>query len=109
MKFAKITAIIRPSMLEVVEKALLKLNVPGVSVSKGKGFGDYHDFFSRDWSITHVRVEVFIGKDRADEIAEAVMNAAHTGIEGDGIVAVLPVESIYHIRRKEKCEHDVCD
>ncbi len=29
------------------------------------------------------------------------MEAAHTGREGDGIVVVLPVESVYHIRTKE--------
>lgn len=109
MEFSKITAIIRPDKLEAVEKELLRLRVPGVSVSKGKGFSDYTNFFSADWTVTNVRVEVFIGKHRADEIAAAIMNAAHTGIEGDGIVAVSPVEDIYHIRSKEKCEYDACD
>jgi len=37
-----------------------------------------------------------------------VMEAAHTGLEGDGIVAVLPVETVYHIRTKEKCDYEVC-
>ncbi len=109
MDFSKITAVIRPDKLEAVEKKLLKLGVPGVSISKGKGFGDYANFFSRDWTTTHVRIEVFIGKHRADEIAEAIMNVAHTGIEGDGLVAVSPVEDIYHIRSKEKCVYDACE
>ena len=45
---------------------------------------------------------------RADEIAVAIMEAAHTGREGDGIVAVLPVEDVYLIRTKEKCQDEVC-
>jgi len=54
-------------------------------------------------------VEVFIGQHRAEEVARAIMEAAHTGMEGDGIVAVLPVESVYHIRTRQKCEYDACE
>jgi len=109
MNFRKVTAIFRPDRLEAVEDSLRNLGVPGVSVTKIKGFGEYANFYQPDWLSTHVRIEVFISKDKADEIAEAIMEAAHTGIEGDGIVAVLPVESVYHIRTKKKCEFDVCD
>ncbi len=108
MKFRKITAIFRPDRLEAVEDVLRAHGVPGVSVTKVKGFGEYANFYETDWMCTHVRVEVFIGKLKADEIAEAIMDAAHTGVEGDGIVAVLPVEAVYHIRTKQKCEYDVC-
>jgi nitrogen regulatory protein PII len=30
------------------------------------------------------------------------MDAAHSGIEGDGIVAILPVESLYQIRMQKR-------
>ena len=36
------------------------------------------------------------------------MDAAHTGYEGDGIVAVLPVDDVYLIRTKEKYQDEVC-
>ena len=109
MEFRKVTAIIQPHTLEKVEKSLRALHVPGVSVTKVKGFGEYADFYTSDWMVSHVRVEVFIGEGRAEEIACAIMDAAHTGMEGDGIVAILPVEAVYHIRTKQKCKHDVCD
>lgn len=109
MEFRKVTAIIQPHTLEKVERALRAVNVPGVSVTKVKGFGEYADFFTSDLMVTHVRVEVFIGRDRADDVARTIMDAAHTGMEGDGIVAILPVETVYHIRTQEKCKHDVCD
>jgi len=108
MKFRKVTAIIRPERLQAVEECLKKLAVPGISVTRVKGFGEHADFFKSDWLCRHVRVEVFIGADKADEIATAIMDAAHTGDEGDGIVAVLPVDSVYHIRTKEICQYEVC-
>jgi nitrogen regulatory protein P-II 1 len=109
MDFSKVTAIIRPGALEKVEAALQALGVPGVSVTRVKGYGEYADFFTPDWMLTHVRVEVFIGQHRANAVAESIMNAAHTGMVGDGIVAISPVESVYHIRTREKCSHDACD
>jgi len=109
MNFMKLTAVIQPGALERVEQVLQKLGVPGVSVSRVKGYGEYANFYSPDWMLTHVRVEVFTGRHRAEEIAEAIMNAAYTGMPGDGIIAVSPVESVYHIRKREKCSHDVCD
>ncbi|HIP69040.1 MAG TPA: P-II family nitrogen regulator [Chromatiales bacterium] len=108
MEFRKVTAIIRPERLQAVEDILRKLNVGGVSVVKVKGFGEYANFFKSDWMCTHIQVEVFTGKTHVDEIAASIMEAAHTGIEGDGIVAVLPVESVYHIRTLEKCEKQPC-
>lgn len=108
MDFRKVIAIIPPDYLEKVEMALQTVGVPGVSVTKVKGYGEYADFYSRDWMCACVRVEVFVGLHMADEVAEAIMEAAHTGLEGDGIAAVLPVESVYHIRTKQKCLHDAC-
>jgi len=109
MDFRKVTAIIRPDVLENVEQALQTLKVPGVSVTSVKGYGEYANFYTHDWMVKHVLVEVFIGRHRAEAVAEAIMKAAHTGLDGDGIVAVLPVESVYHIRTREKCQYDACD
>lgn len=47
MEFSKITAVIRTGKLDAVEKELLKLRVPGVSISQGKGFSDNANFFLR--------------------------------------------------------------
>jgi nitrogen regulatory protein P-II 1 len=101
MEIRRVTAIIRSNALEKVEKDLQALGVPGMSVSKVKGYGEYADFFSPNWMVTHVRVEVLIGQHRVDEIVRQIMDAAHTGMEGDGIVAVSPVESVYSIRTRE--------
>ncbi len=108
MSFKKITAIIRTSVLSAVEEALKDVGVPGVSVSQIKGYGEYSDFYAKDWMVTNSRVEVFIDTECAEAVAQAIMDAAHTGLEGDGIVVITPVEKIYHIRTKEACTKKPC-
>ncbi len=108
MSFVKIVAIIRPNVLEKVEESLKEANVPGVSIVHVEGYGEYANFFRHDRMVEHIQVEVFIGKKRATEIAEKIMDVAHTGGEGDGIVAVIPVDSVYHIRTKQKCGDEAC-
>lgn len=98
MEFRKVTAIIRADALERVERKLRDMDVKGVSVTKVKGYGEYVDFYSKDWMVSHARIEIFTHASKADAIAHAIMETAHVGVEGDGIVAVLPVETVYRIR-----------
>ncbi len=108
MSFAKVTAIVRPAAAETIEARLRKAGVPGMSVSHVKGYGDYADFFRNDWMVTHVRLEVFIAEARAEEVAEIIVDSAHSGLPGDGLVAILPVASVYHIRTRRRCDQDAC-
>lgn len=102
MEFRKVTSIIQSGVLEKVEKGLQKIGVRGISVTKVKGFGEYANFYSRDWmiSVSHVRIEIFTEKAKVKAIVNAILEAAHLGIPGDGIVAVLPVEQIFRVRTK---------
>lgn len=100
MEFQNVVAIIRSGALEGVEAKLRELGVQGVSVSKVKGYGEYKNFFSSDWMVEHARIEVFTDKTRAHSVAAAITEAAHLGMSGDGIVAILPVETIIRIRSR---------
>ncbi len=102
MELKKIVAIIRSAELQKVEGRLVDMRVRGISVTKVKGFGEYANFFNPDWMVTHSRIEIFTEAARVDEIASAIMDVAHTGMEGDGIVAVLPVEKLYRVRTKSE-------
>lgn len=55
MEFSKITAIVRTTKLEEVEKRLQEIGVSGLSVSRVKGYGEYANFYSRDWMVTGSR------------------------------------------------------
>lgn len=96
--FRKVTAIVRTVVLQEVERSLRALDVPGISVTKVKGYGEYANFFTSDWIVEHARIEIFLPRDRVEPVARAIVAAAATGEPGDGIVVVLPVESIYRIR-----------
>ena len=100
MEFRKVTAIIQSTVLEKVDQALHEIGVSGFSITKVKGCGEYANFYAQDMMVSHARVEIFTSAEKAERIAAAIMNAAHTGIPGDGIVAILPVEKILHIRSK---------
>lgn len=52
MGWCKITAVVRRMVLETVEQRLQAIGVPGITVSHVKGYGEYKDFYARDWSIT---------------------------------------------------------
>lgn len=100
MEYRKITAIIRRNLLEEVERRLQDIGVRGISVTHVKGYGEYADFYSSDWNVLRARIEVFARKDRAEEIATAMLDGAHTGLPGDGVIAVLPVEKVLVVRTR---------
>ncbi|HID48782.1 MAG TPA: P-II family nitrogen regulator, partial [Chromatiales bacterium] len=104
MEFAKVIAIIRPEVCSKVEEKLKEIGVSGVSITNIKGWGEYVDFYREDWLVDHVQLEIYCTSEKAGELAEQLMEAAHTGLEGDGIVAVVPVQAVYHIRTRTRCE-----
>ncbi len=105
MEYKKINAIIRKAALEEVENQLKEIGVKGISVSTIKGYGEYANFFSHKWYVEHARIEIFAGKDYVMKIVSTIIEASHTGTKGDGIVAILPVEKLYHIRTKSEVEY----
>ena len=98
MEFQKLTAIIRRSRLKDVEDALVKCGVGGLTVTGVKGYGEYANFFSRDWKVDHVKLQVFATVDEMDDFVRAIQDAAHTGLSGDGLIAVEPVSRVVRIR-----------
>ena len=101
MEFAKVTAIIGNAMIENVELALEKAGVSGFTVTKVKGVGEWEKKFSfYNGPSPHCKIEIFTEGNRAEQIARVIMDAAHTGSVGDGLVAVLPVHKVFRIRTK---------
>lgn len=100
MDIKLIIAFIRRDKLEEVERKLQDIGVERINVSRVKGYGEYHDFFTRDWMVEEVRMEIFTRQDAADAVVAAILGAAHTGLPGDGIVAVMPTQKLYLIRTR---------
>lgn len=106
MDLSVIIAIIRRDRLENVEQGLREMGVRGITVSKVKGYGNYHNFFAQDWMVESVRLEIFTRKDKVDAIAAAIMKTAHTGSPGDGVVVAYPIEKFFNIRLRSEATPD---
>jgi nitrogen regulatory protein P-II 1 len=103
-----VIAVVRADALETVEQRLMNIGVGGLTVVKVKGLGKHANFFSRDWLSEEVKIEIVADESRIEAITRAIMDAAHTGDPGDGIVTVLPVSRFYRIRtRSEALPEDV--
>lgn len=96
MSIQKVNAIVRVSALEAIEQTLKDAGVGGLTISRVRGFGAYRNFFRGDWTHRYAQVEIFTA--RARTIADLIVDAAHTGQTGDGIVAIEPVDSLIRIR-----------
>lgn len=104
MGFKKVTAIIQWEALERVEKALEEEGTPGIGVSPVKGYGDYADFYKSPPLVRHARIEIFTDDFRVASTVKLIIDTAHTGLAGDGVVAVMPAEHLYRIRDKTEMQ-----
>ena len=98
MELKKITAIIPSHQLEDVENRLKGPDIPGITVDHVKGYGEYANFFARDWMSRYARIEIVTDEARVQRIVDTIIQVVHTGTRGDGIVHVVPVEQLYRIR-----------
>jgi len=102
MELKKVVAIVRNQVLGDVEDRLVNLRVKGISVTRVKGYGEFSAFIHPDWRFTHARIEIYTEQSMVDTIVESILDSAHVGAPGDGIVAVTPVEKLYRIRSRSK-------
>lgn len=103
MNFCKLSAIIHPDRIDLVEKKLTEIGITGFTKMNVCGLGEYRNNFSKEGTSYHVRVEIYLQESRAQDVVEGIMEVAHTGVEGDGIVVLSPVNEIYRIRTLKKC------
>lgn len=102
MNFMAITATINDLKFDAVEKQLQELGVPGMSVSETKGYGDYKNFFVRDWMGPYARIQLYVPAGDVATVISAIMEAAHSGLDSDGVIAVSPVDRLYRISDKSE-------
>lgn len=102
MSLKYVVAIIRPDVLRALEVKLGSLHVRGMTVTKVKGCGEYTDFFSKNHLTEHIKIEIFIEESRLEALTNAIMDVAHSDVPGAGIVAVMPVEKLLHVRTRSE-------
>ncbi len=99
-----VVAVVRPDVLEVLERRLGAIHVHGMTVTRVRGFGAHPNVFADDWTTEHIKIEVFAEADNVDALVTTIMDIAHVGAVGDGVVAVLPVEKFFRVRSKSEAQ-----
>ena len=103
-----VTAIIKPFKLDEVREALTAIGHNGITVTEVKGYGRQkgHTELYRGAEyvvdfLPKVKLELIVDDAMADQIVEAIEEAAKTGKIGDGKIWVTTVEELIRIRTGE--------
>ena len=103
MESALVVAIVRSDKLDAVETRLHEISVRAITVIKARGFGEHTQppSIARRSSLNdQVKIEIYVPSEQAELVATTIIGAAHTGLAGDGIVAILPVQRVLSVRTR---------
>ena len=103
-----IQAVLRPSKLEDVKKALEDADYTSLTTIEVKGRGRQKGI-KQIWRgeeyvvdmLPKVKLEVVVPDEKEDEVVELIRKNAYTGNIGDGKIFVIPVEKTIRIRTGE--------
>jgi len=103
-----VTAIVKPFRLDDVRNALAEVGIQGMTVSEVKGFGRQRGHTELYRGAEYVvdflpkaKIEVAVPDDLAEQVVEAIVEAAKTGKVGDGKIFVTALEHVVRIRTGE--------
>lgn len=99
--FRKVIVIVGELRFGQIDEALAGVGAPGMSITHVSGYGEYADYFKPPPLCRHARIEVFVESRLVPAFIKAILGAASTGLPGDGLIAVLPVEQLWSIRARE--------
>ncbi len=105
----KIEAIIREEALDAVKDALHVIGIVGMNVFEVRGHGrqggielSWRGTTYRMDLIPKLQLNIVLSDHNVDRTVQAIVDAARTGNEGDGIIFVYPVEDVIRIRTGER-------
>ena len=106
-----ITAVIKPFKLDDVREAVAEIGIQGITVTEVKGFGRQRGHTELYRGAEYVvdflpkaKIELAVDDDVAEQVIEAITNAARTGKIGDGKIFVSSLEEVIRIRTGETGE-----
>ncbi len=105
----KIEAIIREEALDAVKDALYAIGIVGMNVFEVRGHGR-EGGIELSWRGTSYRMDlipklqlnIVLSDHNVERTVQAIMDAACTGNEGDGVIFIDPVEDVIRIRTRER-------
>ncbi len=104
-----ITAIVKPSKVDDIKRALQADGVHGMTVSETRGFGRQKGhteiYRGAEYTVDFIpkaRIEVLADDAECDHIVDLIVNTATTGSIGDGKLWVSPIDTVVRIRTGER-------
>ena len=103
-----ITAIIRPGKYADVRKALVDLDIKGITLTQVQGFGRqrgqteiYRGAEYEVMEVPKLRIDVAVADEKEDSVVEAIAKSAITDKVGDGKIFVTELKRVVRIRTNE--------
>jgi nitrogen regulatory protein P-II 1 len=100
-----VTAVVRPDKLSAVKEALAAVGAPSLTVTEVSGRGSQpaktSQYRGEEYTVDlhqKAKVECVVADVPAEEVVDAIAEAAHTGQKGDGKVFVFDVAAARQIR-----------
>jgi nitrogen regulatory protein P-II 1 len=97
-----ILAFIPPERLNQLLDGLDEQDLPGLTVSEARGFGQHDRDFTDVELPSKLRVEIVCPDENAETIVNDIYKSLHTGQRGDGKIFVLPVADALRIKTGER-------
>jgi len=103
-----VIAIIKPFKLDDVRQALHEVGIAGITVTEVKGFGRQKGhtelYRGAEYNVDFLpklKIETAVTDELAEQVVEAIQQAASTGKIGDGKIFVCALEEVMRIRTGE--------
>jgi nitrogen regulatory protein PII len=100
-----VTAVVRPDRLSEIKTALAEVGAPSLTVTQVSGRGSQPakkgQWRGESYTVDlhqKVKVECVVADIPADDVVDAIRDAANTGEPGDGKIFVLDVERAVQVR-----------
>lgn len=99
MSYSKVVMILNISDYELISDEIDKLNIPGISVSHVKGFGDYVNEFNPLGLSESLKIEIYTSSEQGENIAGLLSELANKMTDGGGVVAIEPVAKLMNVKK----------
>jgi len=73
-----------------------------MTISVVKGIGEQVTLY-KPYAI-HNMIQIIVPDEKVEEVEDVILNCTHTGMAGDGIVAVSQIDYMIKIRSKERLQ-----
>jgi len=100
-----VMAVVRPDKLADVKEALAEVGAPSLTVTEVSGRGTQpaktSQYRGEEYTVDlhqKAKIECVVADVPADDVVDAIADAAHTGEKGDGKIFVFDVEAARQIR-----------